>query len=79
MSRVNALLMGPILAFTLGLTSCTLPTPVAPVTPERVILELEPLPGPQEPPAPEPEALDPVQERIDEAISNLGTKAKTDK
>jgi beta-N-acetylhexosaminidase len=76
MSRANALLMGPILAFTLGLTSCTLPTPVAPVTPERVILELEPLPRPQEPPAPEPEALDPLQERIDEAIDAMDLRTQ---
>jgi beta-N-acetylhexosaminidase len=76
MSRANALVMGPILAFTLGLTSCTLPTPVAPVTPERVILELEPLPRPQEPPAPEPEALDPLQERIDEAIDAMDLRTQ---
>jgi hypothetical protein len=35
---------GVLLGLILGLTSCTLPTPVAPVAPERVVLELEPAP-----------------------------------
>jgi len=78
MSRGGARVPGVLLGLTLGLTSCTLPTPVAPVAPERVVLELEPPPAPEPEPVPkvEPEPADPLQERIDEAIGAMDLRTQ---
>jgi hypothetical protein len=65
-----------ILGLTLGLTSCTLPTPVAPVAPEPVVLELEPTPAPDPVPEVEPEPVDPLQERIDGAIDAMDLRTQ---
>lgn len=72
--RISGLILGTALA----LTSCTLPTPVAPETPDTVVLELQPDPPPAPPVAAEPEAeqLDPLQRRIDEAIASMDLRTK---
>ena len=66
-----------ILGFTLALTACTLPTPVAPVQPEIVVLDLEPEATPDVVvPEPEPEPADPLQERIDGAIAGMDLRTQ---
>ena len=77
-SRAGTRVLGVLLGLTLGLTSCTLPTPVAPVAPERVVLELEPPRAPEPVPEvePEPEPVDPVEERIDEAIGAMDLRTQ---
>jgi beta-N-acetylhexosaminidase len=66
-----------ILGFTLALTACTLPTPVAPVQPEIVVLDLEPEASPDVVvPEPEPEPADPLQERIDAAIAGMDLRTQ---
>ncbi|HEV8013454.1 MAG TPA: hypothetical protein VGP34_05200, partial [Pontimonas sp.] len=75
-SRGGTRVLGVLLGLTLGLTSCTLPAPVAPVAPERVVLELEPRPAPEPVPTVEPEPVDPVQERIDEAIGAMDLRTQ---
>ena len=77
-SRGGTRVLGVLLGLILGLTSCTLPTPVAPVAPDRVVLELEPPPAPEPVPEvePEPEPVDPLQERIDEAIASMDLRTQ---
>ena len=71
--RFSAALLG----FTLALTACTLPTPVAPVQPEIVVLDLKPESSPEVVvPEPVPEPEDPDQERIDDAIEAMDLRTQ---